>query len=84
MSLFSLSAITDVVGRFPRSFRLVVAHPIHQILKFTKPESGIEVRINLELREPVHLDGQGDLHDSARERVWHMRLEEADMDVHGR
>ena len=42
--------VGDVVGRFPISFRLVVAHPIHQILKFTTPESGIEDRINLELR----------------------------------
>ena len=42
--------VGDVVGRFPRSFRIVVAHPIDEVLQLAPPESGIEDRINLELR----------------------------------
>ena len=44
----SRAGVGNVVGRFPRSF--VVAHPIDEVLQLAPPESGIEDRINLELR----------------------------------
>jgi len=82
------ASIGKIRSRLPRVLRRIVAHPIHQIVEFAAPKSGIEDRINLELRQPVHLDGQRDLHDATRERVRHMRLQEADMkygmDVHRR
>ena len=46
----SRAGVGNVVGRFPRSFGLVVAHPIDEVLQLAPPESGIEDRINLELR----------------------------------
>ena len=46
----SRAGVGNVVGRFPRSFRLVVAHPIDEVLQLAALESGIEDRINLELR----------------------------------
>ena len=46
----SRAGVGNVVGRFPRPFRLVVAHPIDEVLQLAAPESGIEDRINLELR----------------------------------
>ena len=46
----SRAGVGDVVGRFPRSFKLVVAHPIDEVVQLALPESGIEDRINLELR----------------------------------
>ena len=42
----SRAGVGNVVGMF----RLVVAHPIDEILQLAPPESGIEDRINLELR----------------------------------
>ena len=46
----SRAGVGNVVGRLPRSFRRVVAHPIDEVLQLSAPESGIEDRINLELR----------------------------------
>ena len=46
----SRAGVGNVVGRFPRSFRLVVAYKIDEVLQLSAPESGIEDRINLELR----------------------------------
>ena len=65
--------VGDVFRSFPGAFKFVVAHPVHQIVEFAALESGIEERINLELRYTIHLDGKRDLHDSTWERVGHMR-----------
>ena len=46
----SRAGVGTVVGRLPRSFKLVVAHPIDEVLQLAPPESGIEDRIHLELR----------------------------------
>ena len=46
----SRAGVGNVVDRFPRSFGVVVAHPIDEVLQRAPPESGIEDRINLELR----------------------------------
>ena len=72
---------------FPSAFGLVVTHPIHQIKKFAASKFGVEDRMDLKLRKAIHLDRQGDLHDTTREGVWHMQLQQADMedrmDMHG-
>ena len=52
---------------------------VHELLG-TAPKHGVEDQVNLELGEPVHLDWQGRGHDASRERVRHMRLEQADME----
>ena len=50
------AGVDNVVGRFPRSLRFVVAHPIDEVLQLVPLESGIEDRINLELRKTIHLE----------------------------
>ena len=60
--------------------RIIVADPIHEVEELAAPKLGIEDGINLELGKPVHLDGQGHLHDTAPERVGHVRLEQAIME----
>ena len=42
--------VGDIFRRLPGALRYVVPDPIHHILKFASLESGIEDRINLELR----------------------------------
>ena len=42
--------VGDIFHRFPGALRYVVPDPVHQILEFAAPESGIEDRMNLELR----------------------------------
>ena len=60
--------------------RVIVADPIHEVVQLAAPKLGVEDLVNLELGKPVHLTGQGRGHDTARERVGHVQLEEADMD----
>ena len=67
-------SIGKIRCRLPRVLRRSVAQPIHEIVEFAAPKSGIEDRINLELGQTVHLDGQRDLHDSTPECVGHMRF----------
>ena len=74
------ASMGKIRSRLLRFFRRIVAHPIHQIVEIAVPKSGIEDRMNLELKQTVHLDGQRRRHDTARERVRHMRFEEADME----
>ena len=64
---------------FSRLPRVIVAQPIHLVVEFASPKLGIEDRINLELRQIVHLDGHRGRHDAIGERVRHMRLQ-ADME----
>ena len=42
--------VGDIFRRLPVALRYVVPDPIHKTLKFAPSESGIEGRINLELR----------------------------------
>ena len=71
---------------FPSALGLVVTHPIHQIVEFVASKFGVEDRMDLKLKKAVHLDRQGDLHDTTQEGVWHMQLQQADvedwMDMH--
>ena len=52
-----IRSVSEVVRRFPGAFRRVVAHPIDEVLQLASSDAGIEDRIYLVLREPVHLDG---------------------------
>ena len=85
---YRILGVDNILHKFPGALRCVVSDPVHQILEFQTMESGIEDRFNLELGHPVHMDGERDLHDSAGERVRHVRLQEVDMehrmDVHVR
>ena len=72
--------IGDILNRLPSSLRRIVAHPIHQILEFSAAETKVEDRIDLKLRQTVHLDGRRGHHDTTRECVGHMRLQQADME----
>ena len=72
--------MSKVVGRLPRSVVDVVADPIHEVVQLAVPKFGVEDRLNLELWNTVHMDGQRGSHDAARECVWHMGLQEADVE----
>ena len=80
--------IGHICHRLPRYLGLIVAHPIDQVLKFAVKISGIEDFLDLKFRKAIHLDWERGGHDAIRERVRHMRFQEADMehrmDVHGR
>ena len=79
--------IGEILHRLPRRLRGIVTHPIHQIMKFAVKIYGIEDVFDLKLRKTIHLGWKRGGHDAIRERVRHMRFQEADMehrmDVHG-
>ena len=56
---YGIICMVEIIGWFPRTVTCVVFYPIHHILQLVASKSGIEDGINLELREPVHLDGEG-------------------------
>ena len=78
---------SQVDNGFPGVLRIIVADPIHEIVEPAVPKLGVEDLVNLELGKPVHLSGQRRGHDTARERVRHVQLEQANMehrmDLHG-
>ena len=78
---------------------MIVADPIHEVEKFATQKLRVEDlelelgnsgsrTVNLELGKAIHLSGQGWGHVTARERVRHVQLQQADvehwMDLHGR
>ena len=79
--------IGEILHRLPRRLRVIVAHPIDQILKFAVKISGIHNLVHFKLRMIIHLGRKRGGHDAIRERVRHVRFQEADMehrmDVHG-
>ena len=79
--------VGEILHRLPRRLRVIITHPIHQILKFAVKISGIQDLFHLKLRKTIHLGRKRGGHDAIRERVRHMRFQEADMehrmDVHG-
>ena len=79
--------VSQVDSGFPGVLRIIVADPIHEIVEPAVPKLGVEDLVNLELGKPVHLRGQGRGHDTARERVRHVQLQQVDMehrmDLHG-
>ena len=72
--------MSKVVGRLPRCVVYVVADPIHEAVQLAVPKFGVEDRLNLELGNVVHMDGQRGSHNATMECVWHMELEEADVE----
>ena len=80
------TCVGQILHRLPRQVGLVVTHPIHQILKFAVKISGIQDVFHLKLRKIIHLSRERGAHHAIRERVRHMRFQEADMehrmDVH--
>jgi len=83
-----LVSMGDIGFRLPGLVVRIVTDPIHQVKQLAPENLGAEDLVNLELRKTVHLSGQGRRHDTARERVRHMRLQKADvehgMDFHRR
>ena len=72
--------VSQVDNWLPGVLRIIVADPIHEVVELAAPKLGVEDHVNLELGKPVHLSGQGRGHDTARERVRHVQLEQADME----
>ena len=48
--------MSKVVPRLPRSVIDVVTDPIHEVVQLPVPKFGVEDRLNLELRDAVHMD----------------------------
>ena len=80
--------MSQVGSGLPGLLQMIVADPIHEVDQLPAPELGVEDLVNLELGKAIHLSGQGRGHDTARERVRHVQLQQADvehrMDLHGR
>ena len=79
--------VSQVDSGLPGVLQIIVSYPIHEVVQLAVPKLGIEDLVNLELGKPVHLSGQGRGHNTVRERVRHVQLEQADMehwmDLHG-
>ena len=79
--------IGEIFHRLPGRLRVIVAHPIYLVLKFAVKISGIHNLVHFKLRKTIHLGRKRGGHDAIRERVGHVRFQEADMehwmDVHG-
>ena len=80
--------VDDILGRLPRLVVKVVTDPIDLVEQLAPQNLGAKDLVNRELGKAIHGAGQGRRHDTARERVRHMRLQQADvehrMDFHGR
>ena len=72
--------ICQILHRLPRSLRNVVPDPIDKVPEIPLEDLGVQNFADLELREAIHVERGGGFLDSARERVRHMRLQEADME----
>ena len=57
--------MSKVVGGFPRSLIHVVTDPVDKIVQLPVPELGVEDRLNLELRDPIDVEGWRGSHDAA-------------------
>ena len=79
--------IRQIFHRLPQSLRNIVPDPIDKVPDLPPEDLGVQNFADLEPREAIHVERGGNLFDSARERVRHMRFQEADMEdkmnVHG-
>ena len=75
-----LVSMGDIGCRLPGLVVLVVTDPIHQVIQLAPEKLGAEDLVNLELGKAVHLGGQGRRHNTARERVRHVQLQQADVE----
>ena len=80
--------IFQILHRLPRSLRNIVPDLIDKVPDLPLEDLGVQNFADLELREAIHVQRGGNFLDSARERVRHVRFQEADMEdrmnVHGR
>ena len=84
---YSRVGICQILHRLPRALRNIVPDPIDKVPDLPPEDLGVQNFADLELREAIHVERGGNLLDSARERVRHMRFQEVDMEdwmnVHG-
>ena len=75
-----VSSIAHVVGRFPRAVRFTEPDPVHEVKDLALHDFGIEDRGHLMLTLAVHHDRRRRRHDTARERIGIVWLQEADVE----
>ena len=79
--------IFHILHRLPRSLQNIVTDPIDKVPDLPLEDLGVQNFADLKLREAIHVERRGNFFDPARERVRHMRFQEADMEdrinVHG-
>ena len=75
-----VSSIVHVVGRFPRTLRFIVPDPIDEVKEPAPHELGIQNCGHLMVWRAVHNDRRWRRHDTTREGVGMVRLEEADVE----
>ena len=75
-----VSRVCQVLRRLPRTFRFVVADPIHQVKQLATQEFGIEDLRHLTFWCAVHNDWRRRRHDTTGERVGIMWLQKADVE----
>ena len=69
--------IGEILHRLPRRLTVIVAHPIDQVLKFAVKIWGIHDLVHLKVRKTIRLGRKRGGHDAIRERVRHVRFQEA-------
>ena len=75
-----VSSIAHVVGRFPRSLRFIVPDPIDKIKDLAPHDLRVEDRGHLIFRRAVHNDRRRRRHDTTRECIGTVWLQEADVE----
>ena len=79
--------ICQILHRLPRSLRNIVPDPINKVPDLPPEDLGVQDFADLKLKEAIHVERGGDFLYSAKERVRHVRFQEADMEdrmnVHG-
>ena len=72
--------ICQILHRLPRALKNIVLDPIDKVPDLPPEDLGAQDFADLELREAIHVERGGNFLDSARERVRHVRFQEADME----
>ena len=75
-----VGSICNIGLRHPGLVVRVISDPIYQVKQLAPENLGAEDLGNLKLGKAVHLSGQGRRHDTSRECVRHMRLQQANME----
>ena len=70
----------NIFSRFRGLVVVLVTDPIDLVEQLAPQNLGVEDLVNLELGKPIHLNGPWRRHDTARDCVRHMRLQQADME----
>ena len=72
--------IFQILHRLPRAFRDIVPDPIEKVPDLPPEDLGVQDFADRELKEAIHVERGGNFLHAARERVRHMRFQEADME----